>query len=69
MKTLSAKEFIKRLEVRGWVLKRINNSHNVFPKTGKMKIISVLVHGNANLNKARLQRKLMAIAEITDAEL
>ncbi len=68
MKTLSGKEFVKLLEKKGWILKRINGSHHIFIHSEKIEIISVPVHKNVDLKKG-LQKKLMNIAEITEAEL
>ncbi len=68
MKTVSGKDFCKKLEAKGWMLKRINGSHHIYGKAGKTEIISVPVHKNDDL-KEGLQRKLMEIAEIADAEL
>jgi predicted RNA binding protein YcfA (HicA-like mRNA interferase family) len=68
MKALSGKEFIKILEKKGWILKRINGSHHIFSKTGKTEIISVPVHKNEDLKKG-LMKNLMTIAEIREDEL
>jgi predicted RNA binding protein YcfA (HicA-like mRNA interferase family) len=68
MKPLTGKNFIKILEQKGWVLKRINGSHHIFAHAGKTEIISVPVHKNDNL-KIGLQKKLMSIAEIADSDL
>jgi len=68
MKTLSGKRFIKILEQKGWILKRINGSHHIFAHPEKIEIISVPVHKNDDL-KMGLQKKLMSIAEINEDEL
>jgi predicted RNA binding protein YcfA (HicA-like mRNA interferase family) len=68
MKTISGKEFIKILERKGWKLKRINGSHYIYSHTDKTEIISVPVHKNEDLKKG-LQKKLMTIADIKEAEL
>jgi predicted RNA binding protein YcfA (HicA-like mRNA interferase family) len=68
MKTLTGKSFIKILEQKGWVLKRINGSHHIFSHIGKTEIISVPVHKNDDL-KIGLQKKLMGIAEIAEEDL
>lgn len=68
MKTLSGREFIKVLEKKGWILKRIHGSHHIFSHADKTEIISVPVHKNEDLKKG-LQRKLMNIAEISDGDL
>ena len=51
MKTLTGKEFIKLLENKGWVLKRINGSHHIFIHPHKIERISVPVHKNDDLKK------------------
>ncbi len=68
MKTISGKEFAKILERKGWTLKRINGSHFIYSHPDKTEIISLPVHKNDDLKKG-LQKKLMTIADITDAEL
>lgn len=68
MKTISGKEFVKLLERRGWILKRITGSHHIYSHSSKTEIISVPVHENEDLKKG-LQKKLMEIAEIRDEEL
>ena len=67
MKTLSGKDFIKVLEKKGWILKRIHGSHHIFSHPAKIEIISVPVHKNDDLKKG-LQRKLKSIADLSDNE-
>ena len=68
MKTVSGKSFIKLLEQRGWILKRISGSHFIYSHPDKIEVISVPVHKNDDL-KIGLQKKLMGIAAITDNDL
>lgn len=68
MKTLSGKDFVKVLERKGWILKRVNGSHFIYAHPDKTEIISVPVHKNDDLKKG-LQRKLMEVAGIKDFEL
>lgn len=68
MKTISGKDFCKILETRGWALKRINGSHYIYGKNGRIERISVPVHGNQDL-KLGLQKSLMRIAEISEDQL
>ena len=68
MKTVSGKSFIKLLEQRGWILKRISGSHFIYSHPDKIVVISVPVHKNDDL-KIGLQKKLMGIAAITDNDL
>lgn len=61
MKPVAGKAFIKILERRGWILRRINGSHHIFGKEGSTVRISVPVHGNRPL-KAGLQTHLSKLA-------
>lgn len=67
MKPLSGKELGKLLEARGWALARIQGSHHIYCKPGRIERISVPVHANRPL-KLGLQRHLMKIAGISDDE-
>lgn len=51
MRTLSGKEFVKVLERKGWILKRINGSHHIYSHPDKTEIISVPVHKNEDFKK------------------
>ena len=66
MKTVSGKEFCRILESHGWVLRRINGSHHIYGKDGRIERISVPVHGTQDLKRG-LQRALMRIAEISES--
>ena len=68
MKSVSGKDFAKLLERRGWELRRVNESHPIYAKTGSVERISVPVHGNAPL-KSGLLRHLMKVADIDADEL
>jgi len=68
LKPVSGKSFCKRLEAKGWELRRINGSHHIYGKAGENSRISVPVHGNAPL-KLGLQRHLMKVAGIEEIEL
>ena len=68
MKPVSGKEFARLLEARGWELARIQGSHHIDRKSGRSERISLPIHGNSPL-KVGLQRHLMKIAGITDADL
>jgi predicted RNA binding protein YcfA (HicA-like mRNA interferase family) len=68
LKAVSGKKFCKLLEQKGWELARINGSHHIYTKIGHTARISVPVHSNTSL-KIGLQRHLMKIANITEAEL
>jgi predicted RNA binding protein YcfA (HicA-like mRNA interferase family) len=68
MKLVSGKEFIRLLQKRGWLLKRINGSHHIFTKEGHRERIVIPVHGNQPL-KIGLLKHQMKIAGLTEAEL
>ena len=68
MKAISGKRFCRLLEGNGWELKRIKGSHHIYTKAGVTARISVPVHGNNSL-KIGLQKHLMKVAEIDEAEL
>ncbi len=68
MKTIRGSEFAKLLEKRGWKLLRVNNSHHIYGKDGRIERISVPIHGNKTL-KVGLLRHLMKIAELKESDL
>lgn len=68
MKQISGKDFIRLLQKRGWLLKRINGSHHIFTKAGHRERIVIPVHGNQPL-KIGLLKHQMKIAELTEADL
>ncbi|HRW35847.1 MAG TPA: type II toxin-antitoxin system HicA family toxin [Thermotogota bacterium] len=68
MKTISGKDFCKLLEKKDWVLKKIQGSHHIYTKSGRMERISIPVHGNQDL-KIGLLRAIMKIADIKESEL
>ena len=68
MKQVSGKEFIRVLQKRGWILKRINGSHHIFTKEGQPERIVIPVHGNRPL-KIGLLKHQMKIAGLTESDL
>ena len=68
MKQVSGKEFIRLIQKRGWLLKRINGSHHIFTKAGQPERIVVPVHGNRPL-KTGLLKHQMKIAALTESDL
>jgi predicted RNA binding protein YcfA (HicA-like mRNA interferase family) len=68
MKQVSGKDFIRILQKRGWMLKRINGSHHIFIKEGRQERIVIPVHGNHAL-KIGLLKHQMKIAGITESDL
>ena len=68
MKQVSGKEFIRLIQKRGWMLKRINGSHHIFVKEGRQERIVIPVHGNQPL-KIGLLKHQMKIAGLTESDL
>lgn len=68
MKSLSGRAFAKLLEREGWVLRRVNGSHHVYTKPGRVERLSVPIHGNDDL-KLGLLRHLMKLAGIHESQL
>ncbi len=68
MKQISGKEFCRILESHGWVLKRINGSHHIYGKEGRMERLSVPIHGNTPL-KFGLLKALMKAAGLSESDL
>jgi len=58
---------VRVLEKQGWVLLRINGSHHIYGKLGKIERLSVPIHSGMMLKRGLL-RHLMQIAEITEAD-
>ncbi len=46
---MNGNEVIKKLQAAGWTLDRINGSHHIMMKGGKMVPVPVPVHGNRDL--------------------
>ena len=53
---------------KGWDLKRVNESHHVYVKSGGEERLVIPIHGNRTL-KVGLQRSLMKIIPVDDGEL
>ena len=68
MKAVSGKAFAKVVERNGWSLLRISGSHHIYGKSGEVARLSIPIHGNQPL-KLGLQRALMKLAELEDADL
>jgi len=68
MKSVSGRDFGRILERHGWRLARITGSHHIYVRSGRRETISLPIHGNAAL-RTGLLRKLMKIADLTDADL
>jgi len=65
MKAVSGKHFSKLAEGKGWRLARVNGSHHIYIKEGRIERLVVPIHGNQTLKK----RSLMKIVPLNDDEL
>ncbi|CAA9505326.1 MAG: hypothetical protein AVDCRST_MAG91-1294 [uncultured Sphingomonadaceae bacterium] len=68
MKPVSGARFARIVERHGWNLLRISGSHHIHGKPGETARLSIPIHGAKPL-KAGLQRHLMKIAGLADADL
>ena len=68
MKSVSGRELAAALERHGWQLRRINGSHRVYTRVGRMERISVPIHG-IRAPKTGLQAHLMKQAGLTEDDL
>ena len=68
MKAISVKRMSKLAIKVGWKLARIQGSHHVFVKDGRMERVVIPVHGNKSL-KIGLQRALMKIIPLSEQDL
>lgn len=68
MKSFTGKELAKLLEKHGWQLKRIQGSHHIYIKPGRIERISIPIHSNQNL-KIGLLKHLLKLAGITEDKL
>lgn len=68
MKAVTGKRLAKLAEQKGWILARVNGSHHVYTKEGRMERVVIPIHGNRSL-KIGLQRSLMKIIPVTEDEL
>ena len=68
MKAVTGKRIAKLAEQKGWILARINGSHHVYTKDGRIERVVIPIHGNRTL-KIGLQRSLMKIIPATEDEL
>jgi len=52
----------------GWLLARVQGSHHIFVKEGRVERVVIPVHGNKSL-KIGLQRALMKMIPVEESEL
>ncbi|MEA3033946.1 MAG: hypothetical protein QOH86_1962, partial [Sphingomonadales bacterium] len=68
VKPVSGGTLARAVEKSGWILLRISGSHHIYGKSGETARLSIPIHGTKPL-KAGLQRHLMKIAGLTEADL
>jgi predicted RNA binding protein YcfA (HicA-like mRNA interferase family) len=68
MKAVTGRRLAKLADSKGWTLARINGSHHVYTKEGRMERVVIPIHGNKTL-KIGLQRSLMKIIPVSEEEL
>ena len=68
MKAVTGKRMAKLAESKGWTLARINGSHHVYTKEGRIERVVIPIHGNRPL-KIGLQRSLMKIIPLDADEI
>lgn len=68
MKPVPGPRLARAAERRGWELLRISGSHHIYGKAGEAARLTIPIHGSNPL-KSGLQRHLMKIAGLTDADL
>jgi predicted RNA binding protein YcfA (HicA-like mRNA interferase family) len=68
MKSVTGRRMAKLAERKGWMLARINGSHHVYTKEGRIERVVIPIHGNRTL-KIGLQRSLMKIIPVDEDEL
>ncbi len=68
MKSVSGKALCKIVERKGWVLKRVTDSHHIYVKKEIKAILSIPVHGNRDLPVGTL-KSLLKDAGLTEGDL
>ncbi len=68
MKVVSGRRMAKLAEGQGWTLARINGSHHIYTKAGRIERVVIPIHANKAL-KIGLQRSLMKIIPISETDL
>ena len=68
MKAVSGKQFAGLAQQKGWRLARVNGSHHIYVKDGRIERLVIPIHGNQSL-KIGIQRGLMKIVPLSELEL
>jgi predicted RNA binding protein YcfA (HicA-like mRNA interferase family) len=68
MKAVTGRRMAKLAESKGWTLARVNGSHHIYTKEGRVERVVIPIHGNKSL-KIGLQRSLMKVIPVSEDEL
>ena len=68
MKAISGKQLARLAISKGWILSRVNGSHHVYLKDGRVERLVIPIHGNKSL-KIGLQKTLMKLIPLSAEEL
>lgn len=68
MKAVTGRRMARLAESKGWSLARVNGSHHVYIKEGRIERVVIPIHGSKCL-KVGLQRSLMKIIPVSESEL
>jgi len=68
MKAVTGKRMAKIAEQKGWILARINGSHHIYTKEGRLERVVIPIHGSQSL-KVGLQKAIMKIIPVSANEL
>jgi predicted RNA binding protein YcfA (HicA-like mRNA interferase family) len=68
MKAVSGRHLARLAEDKGWKLARVNGSHHIYVKDGRVERVVIPIHGNHSLKRG-LQHSLMKIIPIRENEL
>ena len=68
MKSVTGKEFARILEKHGWTLLRINGSHHIYGREGRIERISIPIHAGKQL-KTGLLNHLLKTAGLTEEDI
>ena len=68
MKAVSGTRMARLVEDKGCRLARINGSHHIYMKDGRMERLVIPIHGSQSL-KIGLQRSLMKLAGVKEEDL
>ncbi len=68
MKAVTGNRLARLTESKGWKLARINGSHHIYIKEGRIERVVIPIHGNKTL-KIGLQRSLMKMIPVSEDQL